>query len=363
MRGEIIYCYFYDIADRIDLNRTKAHVEGAEAFSFEEHGKVVPEGVRPFELPLMLDLGEKSVEVNGADLHLQVQGVVYSVGAVAIRIRLPIDGYERESIDKITFSREFEDRFREISSCARSEMEKRLSGHVKVKERQIFETYRIYFLLGKASDFVRENRKWIAGILLGEQNYNDLSEEYTDSTLKRRLSYYAEDTMIADWDAAFIISESGMYENELMVIDTTNVQLLEYRIYQEEVDKMIDGVNERIKGIQRSLWNTLMTRRSMMKLSAEISSFYTEYKSMIDDVDKIIMSFGEWYLARLYAILSDSFKLKDIESRLEATFEMLTRIRDIIREQVSEDTSSFLELVVILLFVIEIILIVIPLVR
>ncbi len=72
------------------------------------------------------------------------------------------------------------------------------------------------------------------------------------------------------------------------------------------------------------------------------------------------MSFGEWYLARLYSLLSDAFRLNDLAKRLETTFDMLVNIRSFIQSQVSEDTSSFLEWIVILLFIIEIILIIIP---
>jgi hypothetical protein len=160
----------------------------------------------------------------------------------------------------------------------------------------------------------------------------------------------------------FVISSSN-YENEITVSDTANIQLLEYRVYQDEIDRMIGSVNERFSRIQRSPWYILLTRRNMIRLSNNISDFYAEYKDLIDDVNKIVMSFGEWYLARIYAALSDSFRLNDIEKRLQSTFDMLVNIRSFIQDQVSEDSSSFLEWIVILLFVIEIIIIVLPLLK
>ena len=119
---------------------------------------------------------------------------------------------------------------------------------------------------------------------------------------------------------------------------------------------MIDNINIRILNLQRKPWNILFSRRNMIKLSTEISDFYTEYKDMIDSVNNIIMSFGDWYLARLYSMLSDSFKLKDLELHLENTFDMLIKIRDFIDERIAEDTNSFLELIVIVLFIAEIVI-------
>ena len=55
--------------------------------------------------------------------------------------------------------------------------------------------------------------------------------------------------------------------------------------------------------------------------------------------------------------------MNDIEKRLQSTFDMLVNIRSFIQDQVSEDSSSFLEWIVILLFVIEIIIIVLPLLK
>ncbi|MDP8012860.1 MAG: hypothetical protein RAK22_02030, partial [Nanoarchaeota archaeon] len=299
----------------------------------------------------------KEIRIDDKNVGLQVQFVVYSVGVIAVRIRLPVN--DINSIERITFDKRFENNFKKISENVKYEIEKKLSRYLSIKEKEAFENYRIYFIEGDASEFLPKNKKWIAGILLDEQNYSELSDDYIENTIKRRLTYYNNDVIIVDWDAAFIISKSDNYENELTVMDTSNVQLLEYRVYQEEIDKMIDSINEKTLNLQHRSWNIMANRRNMTKLSTDISNFYTEYKDMIDSVNKIIMSFGDWYLARLYSLLSDSFKLKEIEGRLENTFDMLIRIRDFIDERISEDSSSFLELVVILLFVAEIIIMII----
>ena len=362
MKGEIIYTYFYDFTDRINLTEIKNYLRGAQEFSFFEYGKAVPEGLNPFELPILLNSGKKEVKFDSLSLSVNVQCVIYSVGAMAIRVRAPIEDISQQLMDKITFDKRFEKRFKEIADEAKNRVEKSLSKYLMVKEKKIFEMYRQYFLEQTPKDFFEKNKSWIAGVLLDEQNYRDLSEDYINNTLKRNVAYYKYDSFIIDWDAMFVISSSN-YENEITVSDTANIQLLEYRVYQDEIDRMIGSVNERFSRIQRSPWYILLTRRNMIRLSNNISDFYAEYKDLIDDVNKIVMSFGEWYLARIYAALSDSFRLNDIEKRLQSTFDMLVNIRSFIQDQVSEDSSSFLEWIVILLFVIEIIIIVLPLLK
>lgn len=362
MLGEVIYSYFYDIADRIDFDLLIKRVKDLDFLFLQEKGKNIPEGIKPFEFPLILNLNEENIALDRSILRAKIQAIIYSVGAIGIRIRIPIYKEAVKTIEDLTFSRKFEDKTKEIALSARRNVDKLLSRYIKIKEKDTFETYRVYFLKMDPNEFIDDHRKWIAGILLNESKFDQLSDEYVDKTLARKLSYYSNDAIFVDWDATFIISNSDNYEDELITIDTSNIQLLEYRVYQKEVDKMIDSINDKLKNLQVDIWKILLVRRNLIKLSTDISDFYTEYKSMIDDVNKIIMSFGDWYIARLYSLLSDSFKLRDIEFRLEETFDMLIRIRDFINDQVSEDTSSFLEFIVILLFVIEIILIIIPLI-
>ncbi len=360
MKGEVIYSYFYDFSDEIELKNVKNYFRGAEEFSFYEYGKAVPEGLNPFELPIVVNAGKKEVKFDNTMLLVNIQCVIYSVGAMAVRVRSPFENINISLLEKITFDKRFENRFKELAEDAKARVEKTLSKHMKIKEKRIFEMYRSYFLEQCADSFVDKNKEFIAGILLDEQNYKELSKEYIANTIKRSLSYYSCDSAIVDWDAMFLISNTSNYENEIMVVDTANIQLLEYRVYQNEVNKMIDTVNNRFLKMNRNPFYIIFTRRSMIKLSKEISDFYAEYKDLIEGINQIIMSFGEWYLARLYSLLSDAFRLTDLAKRLESTFDMLVNIRSFIQSHVSEDTSSFLEWVIILLFVIEIILIIIP---
>jgi hypothetical protein len=360
MKAEVIYSYFYDFSDEIDLKDVKNYFRGAEEFSFYEYGKAVPEGLNPFELPIVVNAGKKEVKFDNIDLSVNIQCVIYSVGAMAVRVRSPIENLNTALLEKITFDKRFENRFKELADDTKVRVEKTLSKHIHIKEKGVFEMYRSYFLEQCANSFVDKNKGFIAGILLDEQNYKELSNEYVSNTIKRSLSYYNCDSVIVDWDAMFLISNTTNYENEIMVADTANIQLLEYRVYQNEVNKMIDAVNNRFLKMKRNLIYTVFTRSSMIKLSKEISDFYAEYKDLVEGINQIIMSFGEWYLARLYSLLSDAFRLTDLAKRLETTFDMLVNIRSFIQSHVSEDTNSFLEWVVILLFVVEIVLIIIP---
>lgn len=360
MKGEIIYSYFYDFADEIDLKEVKNYFRGAEEFSFYEYGKAVPEGLNPFELPIVVNAGKKEVKFDSITILVNIQCVIYSVGTMAVRIRSPSSNLNTALLEKITFDKRFENRFKELAEDTKVRVEKTLSKHMQIKEKRIFEMYRSYFLEQCADSFVDKNKEFIAGILLDEQNYKELSKDYVANTIKRSLSYYGCDSVIVDWDAMFLVSNTSNYENEIMVADTANIQLLEYRVYQNEVNKMLDTVNDRFLNMKRNPIYIIFTRRNLIKLSKEISDFYAEYKDLVEGINQIIMSFGEWYLARLYSLLSDAFRLTDLAKRLETTFDMLVNIRSFIQSQVSEDTSSFLEWIVILLFVIEIVLIIIP---
>ncbi len=363
MKGEVIYSYFYDFADKIDIKDAKSYLKGAEEFSFVEAGKSVPEGLNPFESPAIINVGKRELKFDELSVFVYLQCVIYSVGAMAVRVRVPVEDLNNSIIERITFDKRFELSFKKFSEEVKDKIEKSLSKHIQINEKKIFEMYRQYFIEQPTKGFFEKNKQFIAGILLDEQNYSSLSDEYVNNTLKRNISYYKVDSLVVDWDAMFVVSNSNNYDNEIIISDTANIQLLEYRVYQDEVDKMIDYVNQRFMNIQKKQWYILSTRRNFIKLSKEISDFYSEYKDLIDGVNKVVMSFGEWYLARVYSALSDSFRLQELEKRLQNTFDMLVNIRGFIQDQVSEDSSSFLEWIVIILFVIEIMLILIPLLR
>ena len=355
MRGEVVFMSIYDIGNTLEREKIKNIFSNAEDFSVYEHDKAIPEEIAHFNIPAIFNLKEQEIKIKDSVYKFKAQVAIYDVGAFSIRVRVPFEHTDASFLSKITFDGEYKEVIKSVSSAAHNKVEKALSKLVPGIQKEVLETYRFYFIDGDQSSFFKPNRRLIAGLLLEDKHYSSLNEDYVDSTLHRSLSYYNDDIIVVDWDAAFMMDKNGKYEHELLVCEIANVQFAALRAYQEKISNIIrDASNKFSKLARLGFLRILRAKQDLIKLNDELGKFYDQTKDTINNVNNIIFGFGEWYLARLYAMLSDSFRLKDAYSALYDNLEVVEKIRSFIQDRIEDETSSSLEWIVIILIVIEV---------
>ncbi|MCL4399461.1 hypothetical protein M1293_03090 [Candidatus Parvarchaeota archaeon] len=365
MDGEIVFLFISDVANRLESSRVKGIFKDAEDFFSYEHDKAVPEEIASFNIPAIFNLKETEVNYNQAAIKVKPQVAIYDVGAVSVRLRIPLLNVDPSFLSAITFDAAINDALKSLAVSVRNKVEKAISKFAHVSHKNMEENYRIYYLEGDASTLYKSNKKLIAGILLGDKNYQSLSDSYLQSTIHRNLSYYKTDIAIVDWDGTFMISKSRNYEHELLTIEVANVQLMELRVYHDEINRMVKEINKRFSSFTRrsNIFRIFGAKRQLIKLGFDIGSFYDETGDMLNSINNIVFGFGEWYIARLYSMLSDSFRLKDWYSSLKEDMYVLERIRGFVRDMINEETSSTLEIIIIALIVLELVIEVLTLLR
>src|SRR5207249_3642843 len=83
-------------------------------------------------------------------------------------------------------------------------------------------------------------RREVTALLANDPRPDAISDEEVDDTWRNWFSYYQDDLVVLDWDAALVIEPSASYEDTLTVFELANLQLLELRTYDAFLDKVVD---------------------------------------------------------------------------------------------------------------------------
>ena len=186
---------------------------------------------------------------------------------------------------------------------------------------QFSEEYSVYAVSGYTGDpelFLRHGAK-MAGLLKSEKIA--LDEHEIKYTLSTQLKYAQNDLVIVDWDGAFIFDTEGDIEATVELLELANLQLLRYRLLDNELDERLHGITRLIEQapvkskflfkateISQALKDTMRVR------SISISEF--------QDVEREMKLIGDWYSARLYELTTKKLKIDEwrrvVKEKLDA---------------------------------------------
>ncbi|MEM0086727.1 MAG: hypothetical protein QW774_00435 [Candidatus Micrarchaeaceae archaeon] len=354
--SELIYLFAYDLSKKLDSSKVRNIFKGAEDFSSYEHEKAIPEEIATFNIPTIFNLKAAEITFGSTKLAVKREVSIYEIGAFSVRIRVQVPGANAALLEDLTFDQDFNNSIKSIASDVKQRTEKALQKAADATIKDAFETYRIYVIDADKESFYSKNKRLIAGLLLEDKNYANISESYLRSTISKRISYYKSEIAVIDWDATVFITESKNYEHELLIAEIANIQLLEFRAYHDDISKRIKTVNERFSStVKSNPFKIFGARKNLARLSLEIGEFYDETKDMVNSANNIVYGFGEWYLAKLYSLFSESFRLQSWYNSLSENLEMLEKIRSFVEDMVQEETNYLLEVIIIVLIVVEVV--------
>src|SRR5205814_4812115 len=80
-----------------------------------------------------------------------------------------------------------------------------------------------------------------AGLLTEETHTEHLSQQEAEESSGKYYSYYENDVVVIDWDAALIVDEPKNFDEVLYIMELANLQLAELEAY----DRILDDAVER----------------------------------------------------------------------------------------------------------------------
>jgi hypothetical protein len=214
--------------------------------------------------------------------------------------------------------------------------------------------YRFYYICGAKDALLKKNTRLIAGLLIDEMDINDLSDIYVEEIMKRTVSYNTYDAVYVGWEGAVIVGPQNSYEHELLIAEIANLQLLQMRIYHNEISRKITDTDAAMHTVFEG--KERQKQINLKRLNLSLGEFYDSTRETINTVNDTVFGFGEWYLLRLYSLFDDAFKISNWRKSLEKDLEIIDKRRGIVSDMIRSNRDELLELVIIVLIVIEVLL-------
>ena len=358
VKGEVVYKYLYDVGGDIDLKKVERIYNRLPAELVLKTGKVVPKYIKLFPPPLTVSLSPVRGKVFGREVSIRKTIRVYSVGAVLTEFRVPFDCGLRDLISFASLELEINGRKTTLSEMSRESFGRvlvNLKGCIKKQYEmdEVPEEYTVYCVAERIS--IGKNKRAIAAILRGEKKVEKLTEEGIEDAMKLYSSYYKDDKVVVDWDSGFIIEPSGDYEDILIVIELANLQLLELRTYDGLLDVRSEHSYDILKKTLERGWGLFLTGE-LERLMFELARIRIEITEVVEETMNITKFIGDWYLAKLYSMMSNRLHIKDWHSSVMRKLDSVEEMYRMASDKSEMKRGNFLELVIVLLIVFEILL-------
>jgi len=363
VKGEVVFQHIYTVGMEIDLSKVEKisnRLPEEQEFRTE---KVTPKYITLNPAPLILRLNPVKARIFDVEVQIKRSVRIYSVGAISVELRIPFNGALSDFVRySHAFDIEMGDRRTTVFGVSDDVYDKILKGldgciESPSAERGVPEDFTVFCVseCDKPEEFLERNRKTIAAVLRGEKMAERLSKEEVEDATKLWLSYYPEDFIVVDWSAAFLVEPSGKYEDMLLVAELANLQLLELRTYDRILDKKSDVMYDDLKSIL-GRGGLVLGGGKLERVTFDLARLRIEITDMVDETMNISKFMGDWYLAKLYANLSERLHLSDWYSSVMRKLENLEDLYTMASDRSEMRTANMLELLIVFLIVFEIIL-------
>jgi hypothetical protein len=189
--------------------------------------------------------------------------------------------------------------------------------------------------------FLRDNAPALAQVL--SSNTKALSEQQQRDELSRRIAYYSDDLTVVTWNAALVFGEHN--DDVLTVLELANVQLRE----QHYLDDQLDGSLQEAYDIGAKVGNLKARMRRIRELMLDGQAFS-------EAVTNAFKPFPDAFLARLYALASESLGLNHVNQSIKEKLSLLDTLYTTLSDEADHERALRLEWIVIILIAIEIVM-------
>lgn len=350
IRGEVVYLHAFDVANEIIHARVKDIMTGTKV-PFE----IRTDHTLPKDIPLYKPLAVESTPYAAAIPQLQIRPTIhiYEVGvlSVVMRVTFAVEGLPA----LLPFHRLRLENGQTLGQAARAlcmETCKSLKdAMVQCAPLPEPEAYTAFCLTEidtsqPLGEWMNARRNEIAE-LLSENAPGQLSEMQVNEIMRVCRSYSPRDLTILDWDAALLVDLTGYVEDELYVLELANLQLEEYRVMDQRLDRYLNRAYEDIRQQRSGLFGTYTaTLRNLRTLRVDVTR-------LNDEVTNITKFFGDWYLARVYLDARERFHVNQWKSSVEERLRQIDALYTVAHTELTNRRMLWLEAIIVIFFAID----------
>lgn len=281
------------------------------------------------------------------------------VGAISITVRVPFAVNHVEDLVSYHDLQFSNGSLSDDVRCLAQEVVAELKAHFIRPQQQMpeEEAYTVFCIAApvlnpdgqpvKAENWFQTHRRQVASLLTQESESERLSKQESDESTARYLSYYEDDILVMDWDAALLIDEPRDFDETLYIMELANLQLAELEAY----DRILDDALERS---YRDLGERPL--RSRGDILRELREIRIDMARFNDELSNTTKFFGDWHLARIYEKISSRFHLADWHRTIDGKLKTLDDLYQLLKHDQTNKWMMILEVTIVLLFVIDLII-------
>lgn len=338
--------FVYDVADTIDLARLRTvRGEGVSRAPLQLRREASSDFIQYPVVPLIVRLPDLE------EFSATMRAKIFDFGVVAIRISIPFSG----TWDEYGASTRHWRSDPRLESQARAALDDVLAEIGDALEDPHPALVEDYFILevDRFSEVVSAARlssdlaSSLAQLLLFEDRPLVIGEQI--EALRQSASYYDDDFVVVQWDAAFVYDRAEGAEAVEDILEFANSQLVEFRTYDARLDAELDAIYAEDPGRRHG---SFMNRAAAQR-AAQVRFLLVDILELTDRTSNALKIIGDAYYARLYRSIAKRLGLADWQRLIDAKLRSVSEIYRVFQDQAQHARSEVLEIIIIVLVALE----------
>jgi hypothetical protein len=347
IQGQVIALFAFDVGYEVSLEKLSAMMATTPVQPLSRK-KQTPTYLQYTKPPQILHLGLTSGHFAQPG---NIQATVFDFGAVSISYRWPLNEMPLGDLPRIShdlYNFNLEPHAREQVDHLMKKIEPAI---VRPRLANLVEDYYLFTIeeldqVLKADELVSRFRATLAQTLRFE--IKNLSLTQQDEALGQAISYYENDLALVDWNAAIIYDPD--YEDTANVLELVNVELLEARYIDRQLDRRIADYEIMAR---RRPELPIPLRIPYKRAIEDLAELRFESSLLSERVDNALKLVGDLYLARLYSAAANRFYLQEWDRIISRKLEIISNFYELLTDRVHTAQSQTLEAIIVLLILVE----------
>ncbi len=359
--GATLALFAYDIGFSVDLKQAEALLANLSQRDEIKRRRRAPAHFVHAPPPLRIPQPADPIAIAGFSTTRGVDCLLYEFGAVSVSYTIPITGRIESLVELGEALYEnvalLEDSRRRVEGL----LEAIRPAVSRPGVSPLVEDYAIHHLgcppQGAAiPTLIEANAPSLARLLRAERSA--LSDQEINEALAARVSYGRHDAVVIDWNAAIVIDAEPGAEDVRAVLEHANVELLEMRWLDDELDRSLEEAYERTTPRSPRLGKAgrrLSVRTPLANLR-RIARLQTDAALLFEGVNNALKLVGDQYLARVYRRTAERLHLPAWDANILRKINTLESMYQKLVDAQTTRRMEILEWIIIILIAVSIVL-------
>ena len=353
LTGSVLVLIQFDVCEELRLDQLQQAVD-ARTVQQPKIKHSVPAYVR-YQRPPVVGPLDPLILSGGERLEGEIK--YYDYGVVSVLYQLAFSG-DWESLVHLASRWVWDVDFAaRVEPIVRQRLERNASALIKPYSRWLSEDYFIFHVRNDASsdappqpsaDLLRDRGLEIAQIVRGDRQR--LSPGESAEVLQSRVSYYDTDLAVIGWNAAFLYDTSDGAESAIQLLEYANSQLLEFRHYDDLLTGILANVYD---SLERK--RPFPARWRMARSATRLHTVLLDIAELTERADNSIKFLSDMFAARLYRLAAIKVGVPDYKDLVAQKLKTAEDLYHDMIEQFNQARGFFLEVVVVLILLIELV--------